>query len=78
MLLLLLLLVAKETAANLLRPEGKSADLRGCADITVLGGYDYVSAGANGGVVPAAPPLVFGSFTDTDPDVGEADHLPLT
>ncbi|CAE6973666.1 unnamed protein product [Symbiodinium sp. CCMP2592] len=32
--------------------------------------YDYRDA-ANGGTVPDPPPLLFGSFADTDPDAGE-------
>ncbi|OLP82906.1 hypothetical protein AK812_SmicGene36398 [Symbiodinium microadriaticum] len=35
-----------------------------------FGGYDYVDA-ANGGTVPDPPPLLFGTFSDTDADAGE-------
>ncbi|CAE7499191.1 unnamed protein product, partial [Symbiodinium sp. CCMP2456] len=32
--------------------------------------YDYVDA-ANGGTIPDPPPLLFGTFSDTDADAGE-------
>ncbi|CAE7265302.1 unnamed protein product, partial [Symbiodinium natans] len=35
--------------------------------------YDYIDT-SNGGTVPNPPPLNFSSFTDTDPDAGEASR----
>ena len=42
-----------------------------------LRGYDHISA-ANSGTVPDPPPLLFGSFTDADPDAGQASERVLS
>ncbi|CAE7947823.1 unnamed protein product [Symbiodinium sp. KB8] len=43
---------------------------QGVATYGVSHCYDYVDA-ANGGTVPDPPPLLFGTFSDTDADAGE-------